>query len=234
MIAANERVYRSRFLRRLKNVFKPGMHILDAGCGPGIMSELLTELGCKVTAVDVASYAGDWTKRRALGIEFKKGSTEQLDFIDAGFDGVWMQDAMHHMAWPEKTLAELLRVTKKGGPVVVVETNRQSPITFVRMTLMAGHETFNRRQFKRKLASVRQPYQLVMVETRCLPWKNKMLLALLNAYGNMMEALKLVDPWLTYQIAVLKGVGKKVEPDIDQDEPEKRRRARAESEAICQ
>ncbi len=226
-----ERMYRQRILRRLHSRLAPGLRVLDAGCGPGAGAELLCELGCRVTGIDVGDYAADWERRRRLGIRFERKSAEATGFPDAAFDAVWIMDVLHHLAWPEKTLAELLRVAKPGAPVMVIETNRQSPLTYLRMTLLAGHETFSRRRFRRLLAAIQPEPEFFMVETRCLPWNWPWALWLLNRGSDLLEGARLFRPWLTYQVGVLRGVGRPVAPKIDPREPERRRRARADSEA---
>lgn len=232
-LAPNERLYRERIWRRVRHVFRKGMKVLDAGCGPGGGAELLAEAGCRVTAVDVGAYAAAWAAREKLGIDFRRASAEALDFPDASFDGAWMMDALHHMAWPEKALAELLRVTRPGGPVAVIETNRNSPLTFVRMTLIAGHETFGRGRLRRMLQDVDPAVRVFMVETRCLPWGHPAALACLAGVSDVLEAVKILDPWLTYTVGLLHGAGRPVEPKIDARESPARREARARSEAIA-
>lgn len=230
---ANERVYRQRLLRRTAEYFRPGMHVLDAGCGPGAGAEMLAELGCRVTAVDIGEYATEWERRAPLGIRFERGSAEQLSFPDAAFDAVWIMDALHHMAWPEKAMAEVLRVAKPGAPVVVVETNRRSPLTFVRMTLIAGHQTFGRTRLVNMFRRLDPGYRLFTVETRCLPWSRSWVLRALNVVSDALESVPFFHPWLTYHVAVLRGAGRAVEPPIDPKEPLARREARVHSEAIA-
>lgn len=232
MIEPKERLYRERILRRVKSLLRPGMTVLDAGCGPGAGAEMLAELGCRVLAVDERAYP-EWEQRKKLGIRFQTGSAEKLAFENAAFDAVWMMDALHHMEWPERALAELVRVAKPGAPVVVIETNRQSPITFIRMTLVAGHQTFGRAKMRRMLTGLQPDVRCLMVETRCLPWNRTWALGLLNLASNLLERLRIFDPWLTYQMGILKGAGQAVEPAVDASETPQQRRARKESEAIA-
>jgi SAM-dependent methyltransferase len=232
MLEPKERLYRERIMRKVRHLLQPGMRVLDAGCGPGAGAELLAALGCKVLAVDERAYP-EWEQRRGLGIEFQTGSAEKLPFADASFDAVWMMDALHHMEWPEKALAELVRVAKPAAPVIVIETNRQSPITFVRMTLLAGHQTFGRRKMRRLLSGVQPGFKFFMVETRCLPWNWPWALGLLNIASNVLEGLRVLNPWLTYQVGILTGQGRPVAAVLDATESPAQRRARKESEAIA-
>jgi ubiquinone/menaquinone biosynthesis C-methylase UbiE len=209
----NEALYRARILRRLRSYFKPGLKVLDAGCGPGGVAEIFTDWGCRVTAVDLEPHPAVWAQRARLGIEFRQASAEALDYPDASFDVVWVMDALHHMADPKRGLAELARVAKPGAPLIVVESNRQNPLLYVRMTLIARHETFTRRQMRRMLDAVDRDYLYYMVESRCLPWSWPWLLALQNLASDGLERLRMLDPWLTYQVAVLRGWGRKSRPE---------------------
>jgi len=209
----NERVYRERIMRRVQAYFRPGMHILDAGCGPGASSEQFASLGCRVTAVDVEPHPDEWKRRGQLGITFRQASAESLDYPDATFDAVWVMDALHHMEKPDRGLAELARVAKPGAPIVVVESNRENPLLFVRMTLIARHETFTRARLRGMLTKIDPKYKGFMLETRCLPWSWPWLLALQSVTSDILEGVRILDPWLTYQIGVLKGWGGKERPE---------------------
>jgi ubiquinone/menaquinone biosynthesis C-methylase UbiE len=212
MIPPNERQYRERLLRRLDGYFRPGQRVLDAGCGPGAMAELLSERGLRVTAMDVEPHPAEWERRRALGITFLRASAEALEFADGEFDAVLVMDALHHMQDPERGLAELARVAKLGAPVIVIESNRQNPLLFLRMTLLAGHATFTRRRLKKMLTRIDPEYGYFMVETRCLPWSWPWLLAVQTRTSDWCERVPLLTPWLTYQIGILRGGGRRPEP----------------------
>lgn len=217
----------------LRSLFKPGMRVLDAGCGSGDMALLLKDLGCDVVGLDAHAYA-HWEARSSDRIKFCLGSSEAMAFGNGSFDGVISMDALHHMAWPEKALAEMVRVAKAQAPVVVIETNRLNPLTFIRMTLVAGHETFTPRKFFKMVEqTIAGPCQRIMVESRCLPWNAAWLLNLQKVVSNLLEALPWARPWLTYQMALFSGKGTKVDVKIDTTESMAKRQARVESELVA-
>lgn len=220
-----ELVYRERFMRYLRTIFKPGMKVLDAGCGSGDMALLISELGCRVIGIDVNCYES-WQTRTSERLRFREGSGEKLTFSDNEFDGVISMDALHHMAWPEKALAEMRRVAKKQAPIVIIETNRLNPVTFCRMTLLAKHETFTPKKFFKMISDSDPDHQALMIESRCLPWNAPWLLAMQNKFSDILETLPFLKHWLTYQMAILSGVGEKIGPKIDETEPMSKRQAR--------
>lgn len=228
----NERLYRERLFKTVKHLFPPGLHVLDAGCGPGAMAQLLTEHDCDVTAIDGEDYTDDWQQNKNRRIKFFQQNLEDIEFDDGSFDAVWIQDTLHHMAYPERALAECLRVAKAGAPVVVVESNRHNPLGYVRMTLLANHQAFTRRQFRNKLDLYQQAYEYYMVETRALPINQPIILKLFNQFCNVVEKMKVTAPWINYQIGVLRGQGHRVEVNVETGEPMRRREARISGEVI--
>ena len=199
----NEIVFRERIWRRLRSYLRPGMAVLDAGCGPGAMAEALARMGCQVTAVDLEPKP-EWEERSRLGIKFIQASAEALDFNADTFDAVLVMDALHHMENPEKGLAELARVAKPAAPILVVEGNRRNPLLFVRMTLIAGHQTFSRSRLRSMLRTVDPHFDYFMIETRCLPWSWSWLPAWQNWASDLLERARFLDAWLTYQIGILR------------------------------
>ncbi len=203
-----ERVYLQRLLRRVRNQFAPGARVLDAGCGDGHISQVLASWGCTVTGIDVECKPQDWEKGKTCGVTFCEGSAEALPFPDAHFDAALVKDAFHHMDHPERALAELQRVVKPGGPVVVIEANRYNPVFYVHLTLLGEHDHYTRGELRRFLHKADPEYIYTMAESRCLPWDAPWLLKVLEFGEELLERVGVCNPWLTYQLAVVKGLGK--------------------------
>jgi ubiquinone/menaquinone biosynthesis C-methylase UbiE len=104
--------------------------VLDVGCGSGIATQLLAEAGAHVTAIDLTAWAVETTRRRlaAFGLdgEVLQEDAEQLPFDDASFDLVFAWGVIHHSSDMDRALAELVRVTRPGGQVVLMVYNRRS------------------------------------------------------------------------------------------------------------
>jgi ubiquinone/menaquinone biosynthesis C-methylase UbiE len=105
-----------------------GDHLLDVGCGTGdvgrAMAELVGPTGW-VVGVDRSQTVLTEARRRAEGsklpIEFRLGDVYQLDFADNTFDGCRAERLFMHLERPAEALAEMCRVARSGGRIVVAD-----------------------------------------------------------------------------------------------------------------
>jgi SAM-dependent methyltransferase len=95
----------------------PGSRILDAGCGSGRMLDELAAYG-RVAGVDMSREAVALARGRGHA-EVRVGRLEQLPFKSGSFDLVTCLDVVEHTRDDRRTLAELRRVTRPGGLLVV-------------------------------------------------------------------------------------------------------------------
>jgi len=95
--------------------------VVDVGCGPGALTaELVTRLGpAAVTAVDPSEPFVAAARARNPGVTVEQASAEQLPFPDRTFDAALAQLVVHFMSDPVAGLAEMARVTRRGGVVAV-------------------------------------------------------------------------------------------------------------------
>lgn len=102
---------------------RPGERVLDVGCGAGQLSLPAARAGAHVTAVDIATNHVELARRRAadagLDIRFEDGDAEALQFPDASFDLVFSFIGAMFAPRPERVAAELVRVCRPGGRVVM-------------------------------------------------------------------------------------------------------------------
>lgn len=103
---------------------RPGMRVLDVGCGPGTITADLAELvpNGGVTAVDaepgILARARAVASERGLdNIEFAVGDAGALAFADGAFDVVHAHQVLQHVADPVAVLREMRRVCRPGGLV---------------------------------------------------------------------------------------------------------------------
>ena len=92
--------------------------VLDAGGGTGRIAAVLRPLTGAVIVLD-PSRPMLLKARRKGGMQPVQGVAEALPFADGSFARIVVADALHHFADQEAALAELARVLKPGGRLVV-------------------------------------------------------------------------------------------------------------------
>lgn len=102
--------------------------VLDVATGTGAQALAFAERGAEVIGIDLAESMLRIArkKRRSAKLAFQQGDATNLPFSDASFDVSCVSFALHEMpsSIRERTLAEMVRVTKSGGTIVVVDYAR--------------------------------------------------------------------------------------------------------------
>ncbi|CUU53584.1 Methyltransferase domain-containing protein [Parafrankia irregularis] len=110
----------------------PDMIILDVACGAGHVAELVAPRVRQVVGLDVTTelLRIAATRLRDAGVAnvlFQEGDAARLPFLDASFDVVYCQAALHHFPDPRPYVAEMARVCRPGGRVVISDMVAPSP-----------------------------------------------------------------------------------------------------------
>lgn len=103
-----------------------GKDVLDAGCGLGYGLEIIAAGGAaSVTGVDIDSEAVAEAERRfgEHAAAVRQGDLRELPFDDGSFDLTICFEAIEHIQHPEKALAELRRVLRPDGVLIVSSPN---------------------------------------------------------------------------------------------------------------
>jgi len=95
---------------------KPGMKMLEPGCGRGEFMENFQSLGLDVYGVDISHEATDFSKD--FVVEICDVDNEPLPFLDKTFDVIYSKSFIEHLYYPEKFIKEAQRVLKPGGLLI--------------------------------------------------------------------------------------------------------------------
>lgn len=101
--------------------------VLDAGCGPAVLTRLLLGLGHDVTGVDVSEKMIE-IAREAVGegnnrVRFQQGNVADLPFDDESYDLIVSRYVVWTLPDPVKALKEWQRLLKPGGRLGIVDGN---------------------------------------------------------------------------------------------------------------
>jgi trans-aconitate methyltransferase len=94
---------------------RPGERILDLGCGDGVLTKKLADLGCDVVAVDSSAEQIEAAKK--LGLDARVMSGEELPF-EGEFDAVFSNAVLHWIKRADPMIASVHRALKPGGRFV--------------------------------------------------------------------------------------------------------------------
>jgi ubiquinone/menaquinone biosynthesis C-methylase UbiE/DNA-binding transcriptional ArsR family regulator len=96
----------------------------DLGCGTGQVSLALAPFVTRVVAVDASAAMLQAARKRLHGldnIDLRRGELEALPIDDQRLDAATLMLVLHHVPEPANALAEVARVLKPGGRVLVVD-----------------------------------------------------------------------------------------------------------------
>lgn len=106
-----------------------GEHVLDAGCGTGLLLEqeaLAVGVGGRAEGLDYSDDMLAHARARCADLPqvgLEQGSIESLPFDDASFDALSCTQCLLYVDNLDRALAELYRVLKPGGRIAVLETD---------------------------------------------------------------------------------------------------------------
>ena len=122
---------RLRWARRvgmLSSHIRPGMQILELGCGTGYLTKKLAGTGASVTAIDISPELLKVARAECAdaNVNFMVENACAMTFPDETFDSVIGSSVLHHLDVP-RVLAEIRRVLRPGGTLYFTEPNLLNP-----------------------------------------------------------------------------------------------------------
>ena len=99
--------------------------MLDIGCGRGLLLREFQVRGWEVQGTELSEPAARFA-RELLGLPVQIGLVEELNYPDAGFDAVVLWHVLEHVSDPGVMLAEIRRLLRPGGVLLVGVPNLAS------------------------------------------------------------------------------------------------------------
>ena len=124
---------------------KPEDRVLECACGTGMLSKAIAPKCKELIATDFSAGMLRQTQKNCgelTNIKIKKADIMQLKCADEAFDKVVAGNVIHLLDSPQGALAELMRVCKTGGKVIIPtyisHTKTGKPHFFVRLLKAMG------------------------------------------------------------------------------------------------
>jgi len=150
---------------------RPGMRVLDCGCGPGSITVGLAEAVAPgdVVGIDIqpaqVDRAGAFAAERGVSnVRFEAASVYELPYPGATFDAVFAHTVVEHLPEPLRALREMKRVLKPGGVVGIADDDGatvlwepRTPLLtealglFLRLIKYHGGDPYGARNLRRRL-----------------------------------------------------------------------------------
>ena len=134
LLAALEAMGRHPEIRRVRRTAmealhpEPGARLLDAGSGPGdVARSLAAEVGesGEVIALDysAATIAAAVRHHDGSNVRYMTGDVSAMTLPTDSVDGVWCERVLQHVDDADAAIAELIRVTRPGGRICLIDTD---------------------------------------------------------------------------------------------------------------
>lgn len=110
-----------------------GMSAADIGCGTGHVSFVMSQMvgsGGSVVGLDANPTAIDFCNKMAFSkdiknIRFVTGDVQNMNLDSSSFDIVFSRFLLQHVKDPDRSLEEMIRITRPGGVVMVEDCDLQ-------------------------------------------------------------------------------------------------------------
>ncbi len=122
---------RQRVDELLEPILRPGAHVLDVGCGTGVMVPSVLRRGGHYHGVDLSKNMIEQATRRyeataeptSQTVEFSVGDVEDIKYPEAHFDVVIALGLLEYLDDPQPAAEAMLRTTKPGGTIIISVPN---------------------------------------------------------------------------------------------------------------
>jgi SAM-dependent methyltransferase len=113
---------------RLLKLLRPGAHVLDIGSGTGHLTDYIRQQTFQVSGVEPSTEMLRLARQNFPEIRFIEGYSSALPFADSTVDAIICVEVLRYIDAEEirKSYAEMLRVLRRGGRVLVTHVNTWS------------------------------------------------------------------------------------------------------------
>jgi 2-polyprenyl-3-methyl-5-hydroxy-6-metoxy-1,4-benzoquinol methylase len=108
--------------------FAAGNDVFDCGCGTGYGTAHLAGIAKSIVGVDISQSALRWAKKHYPHIDYRQMDVHHLQFPDNSFDFVISTENFEHLTDQKGHAAELARVIRPNGLVLVASPNPEMTI----------------------------------------------------------------------------------------------------------
>jgi 2-polyprenyl-3-methyl-5-hydroxy-6-metoxy-1,4-benzoquinol methylase len=163
----------------------PGDHVLDVGCGSGVVTAFLGSLRARAVGIDINQEAIGFAEEfyASEDVSFRLGAVDRLDENDGSVDKVYCIEVIEHIykSQAETMLREFHRVLRPGGKLFLTTPNYRSMWPLIEWAMdhsglfptLSGHQHVEHYTTGAlgKLC-IEQKFEVVLMATTCLfsPW----------------------------------------------------------------
>ncbi len=141
------RIYHVKLIRQHMGELR-GKRVADIGCGKGRFARvfLQQEPQAELWGLDISE---EMLRFAPEGMHTRAGSMTELPFEDDFFDGAYATESLEHAVEIDKAVAEICRVVKRGGRIVIIDKNAEH---WGRLKTPEWERWFTRKELERLLA----------------------------------------------------------------------------------
>jgi SAM-dependent methyltransferase len=178
---------------------KPGMRVLEIGCGTGMFTSMFARSGAQIVAVDISPDLLARARQRGLPeaqVRFLERRFEECD-VEGPFDAVIGSSVLHHLDYAV-ALKKIMNLLKPDGWLSFAEPNLLNPQVFLERTLhflpMFSYVSPDETAFVRwRLGKLMRAVGLVDVQITPFDWLHpstpRFLMGLVKGAGRVLEFL---------------------------------------------
>ncbi|MFH1369613.1 MAG: class I SAM-dependent methyltransferase [Elusimicrobiota bacterium] len=114
---AREKTFKD-YIRLVDSYVPKKGKILDVGAAAGFFLKAARDDGWDVHGTELSQWLSDYGNKR-YNLDIKPGLLKDIHFPDSHFDAVTMWDVLEHTSDPSSELAEINRILKPGGVLII-------------------------------------------------------------------------------------------------------------------